>query len=152
MSPNTEQTIADMSDRHRSMLVAALLGVAAIYAGRLSERLLPAAYTNYLEAVQILGLVLTMAFLLPIVVWKVRNLSGSGSNRDEYFDDHGFVADALSRSFSASWQATFAVMLVIANFDRTLAGMPAMFFVEFPLITMLVVFSFKFLFLTRASS
>jgi hypothetical protein len=96
-----------------------------------------------LEAVQILGALVTVACIAPMMLWKIRNRDGD--LRYLYLSEDGYVAQALNRAKGASWVATFVLLCGLAQAAKDLDGVPSEIFIQIAIAVMLAVFSIVFL-------
>lgn len=140
---------ADIGDRHRHLLALALLAIGAGFGASAVGHLVGESAEVYLDWLQVGGTAIGVLLIVPILAWKLRNLSAD--LRHLYFSPEGFVAETMHKAQKASWEATFVVVMLLTVLDETLArlGLPPEFYLEGIVALMTGVFGVTFLFLNR---
>jgi hypothetical protein len=138
----------DVADRHRRLLAYAVLAVGARYATRV------AAYFVGPELASPLGFVadgfalVAVGLIVPIFIWKMRNASRADWHL--YKDENGFVARNIARAQSASWVATFLVLVLLEAVGTLSETLPTALFFDALLAMMSFTFSGAYFYLDRS--
>lgn len=103
-----------------------------------------ASILGWVETGSALGII---GFILPIVVWKARNLSRKDGHL--YKGADGFVADTIARAQSASWVALFLTLVITEPLAHRIDGLSAGLLLEGVIAVMVISFAGAFLFLDR---
>lgn len=147
-SSGNSRRAADVGDRHRHLLAYALLSVGVGYAASAAGHLLGGTVRSTLEWINLGGLVVAAALMVPIFTWKLRNRSGT--LRHLYFSPDGFVAETVRKAQKASWEATFVLVILLAPLgDNVFGDLPPDFYLAVIVTVMTGVFSIAFLALNR---
>ena len=152
MSSPATSTIADVGDRHRRRMATALLLLGLMF-GVLAVRgwLQPGTTGALVLGFTVVGfLLLALGAMVPMFLWKARNLWGKGyAARSLYRGEDGVVAETLSRAHIASWMSTFLFLALASGLEDTLAAAPPVFMVHVTLTVLLVSFGLSFLVFDR---
>jgi len=150
MSTTQNVSTADLADRHRQFFALAMLGTGLIYLAKAAEHVAAGALAAYLDYVIVALAVIVVGSLLPAFVAKFRLPAGQ---KMVYFSEDGYVAQLLRRAFKASWATTFIGLVVLEVVLREVATeLPAVFFIQVGLFTMLSVMSGTFLLLNWSAT
>jgi len=148
-SGDDRPSAADVGDRHRRLIALALVALSLMFATSAATFLAAPAIQPALEfGVKALA-VLTIGMVLPVFIWKARNLRAT--EWALYEGTEGFVADALARARNVSWVATFVLLVVLTFVTEDRERPPAEFWIQVVLAVMLLSFSAVFLYRTRGA-
>lgn len=147
MPVSQNRSIPDVADRHRRLLAYALLALGARYAVSACAHLVESRFDSTLGLVADGFALLAVGLIVPVFVWKARNLSREDWHL--YKDADGFVAQTIARAQGVSWVVTFLVLVLLEPLNR-LSGMPTAFFFDALLAIMTFTFSGAFFVLDRA--
>lgn len=143
------RSIPDVADAHRRLIAFAVLAIGAKYAVSASSFLIDPGLASSLELLKTALALLAVGLILPVFIWKARNLSRDGWYL--YKDDQGFVARTIVQAQTGSWTLTFLVLVLAEALDRTLAGLSWVLLSDVVLAVMLLSFSIIFLYLDWTS-
>lgn len=148
MAPKQERSIPDVADGHRRMIALAVLALGARYAVSAVTFLTDPGLASSLDLVGDGLALLAVGLIVPVVLWKARNLSRESWHL--YKDDNGFVAQTIAQAQTGSWTLTFLVLILTQTLDETLGDLSWVFLFDLVLAVMLLSFSVIFLYLDRA--
>lgn len=147
MSVSQSPSVPDVADRHRRLLAYALLALGARYAVGVVAHFVDPAFGSSLGFVADGLALVAVGLVLPIVVWKMRNVSSADWHL--YRNEDGFVAQTIARAHTASWVATFLVLVLIETVDSLSEALPAALFFDALLAMMTLTFSGAYFYLDR---
>lgn len=150
MAPEQERSVPDVADRHRRLIAFAVLALGVRYAVSTSTFLVDPGLASSLGLLEDAFVLLAVGLIVPVFVWKARNLSRE--NWHLYKDDNGFVAQTVAQAQTGSWALTFLVLILTESLDETLADLSWVFLFDLVLAVMLLSFSGIFLYLDLASA
>ena len=142
------RSIPDVADRHRRLLAYALLVMGARYAARAAAHFVDPELALSLGFVADAFALIAVGLIVPIFVWKMRNASRADWHL--YRNEDGFVAQTIARAQSASWVATFVVLLLLETVDRLSGTLPTALFFDALLALMSFTFSGAYFYLDRS--
>lgn len=150
MTANQQLSIPDVADRHRRLVAFALLALGLQYALDATTYLVGSSLASRLALIGDGLALLVLALILPIVFWKVRNLSNEDWHL--YRGADGFVARTIAQAHAGSWVVTFVVLALVRALDRTLSDVSWVLLFDIILAVMTVSFSTIYLYLDRTPS
>ncbi len=149
MPDNNSQSAAEVADRHRRYMALAMLALAVMYVTKAGVHLVSENMGEYLELFQVGMALITVAFIAPLVIWKIRHRAPS--ERLEYFDKDGYAAQALIFAQKRSWAITFVLLCFLEPLEQILGKYPVDFVLQLILALMLGTMSMLFLYKTRST-
>lgn len=147
MASEQERSIPDVADGHRRLIAFALLALGARYAVSAGTFVAGPGLASALELLADGLVLLTVGLIVPVVLWKARNMSTKSWHL--YKDNNGFVAQTIAQAQTGSWTLTFLALIITASLDRKLADLSWVFLFDVVLAVMLLSFSIIFLYLHR---
>ena len=148
MSTTSPVSTADIADRHRQFFALSMLSAGLIYLVKALEVLITGAAVDVLDYGIIALAICTVGLLIPAIITKIRLPS---DQRLVYFNEDGYAAEQLRKSFKTSWAATLLSLVALDTvLPDFLAHLPAAFFIQIGLFVMLSVMSVTFLILNRS--
>lgn len=147
MTKKTTLSTADIADRHRRYMALAMLTAGLMFLGKVGLYFAPESIKSYMDTFQIGMGIITVAFIVPIMVWKLSHRSSG--ERFVYFSEDGFAAQALVYAQKRSWAITFVLLAFLEGMAEGLTQYPSEIFLQIGLFVMLVTMSLLFLYKTR---
>lgn len=149
MSVHQDRSVPDVADGHRRLLAYALLALGVRYAVSVATHFVGADLVAPLGYVADAFALVAVGLIVPIFVWKVRNASEVDWHL--YKNEDGFVAQTIARAQSASWVATFLVLVALETVDALSDALPTATFFDLLLAVMILTFSGAYFYLDRES-
>ncbi len=97
---NHKVSTADAQDHHANLLALAFLSVGLKYATNAAMHFFASEMAGYLDIASIGFMVLGIGFLIPIGLWKIKNLRRG--RRRKYYSREGFTANMMDRAHLVS--------------------------------------------------
>lgn len=148
MPVSQNRSVPDVADRHRRLLAWALLALGLRYAVSAAAHFVDPDLGSPLGLVSDAFALVAVALIVPIFVWKMRN--SSGADWHLYRNEDGFVAQTIIRAQSASWVATFLVLVLLETVDALSEAVPTAVFFDTLLAVMILTFSGAYFYLDRS--
>lgn len=148
MTVSQDRSVPDVADRHRRLLAWALLALGVRYAVSVAAHFVGADLVSPLGYVADAFALVAVGLIVPIFVWKMRNASQADWHL--YKNEDGFVARTIARAQSASWVATFLVLVGLETVDALSDALPTATFFDLLLAVMILTFSGAYFYLDRS--
>lgn len=149
MSVSQGPSVPDVADQHRRLLAYALLALGIRYAVSVAAHFVDANLGSPLGYVADAFALVAVGLIVPIFVWKMRNASDADWHL--YKNEDGFVAQTIARAQSASWVATFVVLVALETVDGLSETAPTAVYFDVLLAVMILTFSGAYFYLDRES-
>lgn len=148
MSLSPKRSVSDVADGHRRLLAYALLALGARYVVSAAAHFVDPKFGSSLGFVADGFALVAVGFIVPIVVWKMRNASRADWHL--YRNQDGFVAQTIARAHHASWVATFLVLVLLETVDTLSETLPPAILFDALLAMMTLTFSVVYFYLDRS--
>lgn len=149
MPVSQDPSVPEVADQHRRLLAYALLALGGRYAVSVAAHFVDADLISPLGYVADAFALVAVALIVPIFVWKMRNASEAEWHL--YKNKDGFVAQTITRAQTASWVATFLVLVLLETVDALSEAAPTAVFFDLMLAVMILTFSGAYFYLDRES-
>lgn len=146
----SNKNTAEIAEKHQQWIILALFLMAIKYVLSATIEVTGEQAEFYLEIGEIVLAVLAIGIIIPIFIWKFRNLSKH--QRKNYLDPNGYIFKILKDAVSKSWLITLIFLVFIEiPIKKFLSHLPPRFFIQATLAVMFGSFSIIFFILDRRS-
>lgn len=144
----TQLSPADAADKHITLIALTTFLFSLLYLSSAGQFLVSESVASTMEIGEKVLALAAIAVVLPILLWKFRNLSAT--EKQAYKNPEGFVTEVFKKACTVSWAWTFVFLVALKMISRrAFADFPPEFYIQLILGVMLGIFSLAFFLKSR---